>query len=204
MSKPVLVGITGGIGSGKSICSDLFQLLGVPVYNSDNQGKRLMVEDTQLVDSIKAEFGSESYFDDGSLNREYLAAKVFPNKEQLEVLNALVHPAVGRDFENWISQNLGHPYLLKEAALLYETGIYQKLDKNVCVLASKEVRMERVLLRDEQRGKEQVENIMEKQVSDNQRKKLSDFLIQNSGEELLIPQVLKIHQSLLDFSSKRA
>lgn len=204
MSKPLLVGITGGIGSGKSTISQFFKILGIPVYNSDDNGKRVMVEDAQLIDNVKSEFGEESYFEDGGLNRSYLASEVFSNEERLKILNGLVHPAVGRDFKNWIARHQNSPYLLKEAALLFETGIYQELDKTISVMAPNSIRMGRVLLRDEQRSRQQIEDIMAKQVSDNQRKKLSDYLIDNSGAELLIPQVLKIHQSLLSLFSERS
>lgn len=204
MSKPLLVGITGGIGSGKSTVSQFFQILGIPVYNSDDNGKRLMVEDDQLIAGVKAEFGVQSYFEDGGLNRSYLASEVFSNEERLKVLNSLVHPAVGRDFKNWVANQQGSPYLLKEAALLFETGIYQELDKTISVMAPTSIRTERVLLRDEQRSRQQIEDIMTKQVSDAPRKKLSDYLIDNGGAELLIPQVLKIHQSLLGLFSERS
>lgn len=200
MSKPLLVGITGGIGSGKSIVSKFFHVLGVPIYNSDDRGKYLMTEDDQLVEQVKSAFGSQSYFEDGSLNRSYLAAEVFPNQEKLQTLNDLVHPAVGRDFENWVNLNFDHPYLMKEAALLFETGIYKQLDKVICVMAPEEVRLDRVLLRDTQRSLEQIEDIMNRQVSDSKRKKLSDSLINNDGTELLIPQVLKLHQDFLNLS----
>ena len=99
MSKPLLIGITGGIGSGKSTISRFFEVLGVPVYNSDDRGKYLMVNDEQLMNQIKSTFGGQSYFDDGGLNRAYLASEVFSNEEKLKTLNSYVHPAVGRDFE---------------------------------------------------------------------------------------------------------
>ena len=198
MSKPLLIGITGGIGSGKSTVSRFFEVLGIPVYYSDDRAKRLMVTDQHLVAQIKSAFGAESYFEDGSLNRVYLASSVFSNEEKLKTLNGFVHPAVGRDFETWVNENANQAYVLKEAALLFETGIYQQLDKTICVMAQKELRIERVLLRDAHRSKQEVEDIIAKQISDGQRKKLSDFLIDNNGSELLIPQVLKIHQELLN------
>jgi len=200
MSRPLLIGITGGIGSGKSTISRFFEVLGVPVYYSDDRGKYLMVHDDSLIAQIKSTFGDQSYFDDGRLNRAYLASEVFSNEKKLTTLNGFVHPAVGRDFENWVEKNAGEPYLLKEAALLFEAGIYQQLDKTICVMASRRLRIERVLLRDEQRSKQEIEDIMAKQVSDGQRKKLADFLVDNDGNELLIPQVLKIHQQLLNLA----
>ncbi|MFY0593771.1 dephospho-CoA kinase [Roseivirga sp.] len=197
MSKPLLVGVTGGIGSGKSTICKVFQILGVPVYYADDRGKVLMTSDKRLIEQIKNEFGRESYSKHGVLNREYLAKSVFSDAEKLQKLNSFVHPAVAEDFKQWVALNADQPYLLKEAALLYEIGSYKALDKTICVLAPKNVRMDRVLLRDMQRSKEQVEQIMEKQTTDSNRKKLSDYEIRNDGDLLAIPQVLKIHKELL-------
>ena len=200
-NSPLLVGITGGIGSGKSTVSRFFTVLGIPVYNSDDRGKYLMIHDSGLIKNIKEAFGQESYFEDGSLNRTYLASEVFNNEEKLALLNSFVHPAVGNDFKKWIEMNSEAPYLLKESALLFETGIYQELNKNISVMAPKAMRIERVVLRDDHRSIQQIEDIIDKQSSDNQRRKLSDFLINNDGSELLIPQVLKIHQEILGLLS---
>ncbi|WP_420385423.1 dephospho-CoA kinase [Roseivirga sp.] len=202
MTRPLLVGITGGIGSGKSTVSRLFQILGVPVYNSDDRGKHLMVHHQPLIDQIRKAFGEDSYFGDGTLNRSYLASEVFSNEEKLKLLNSFVHPAVGEDFKSWIATHTDANYLLKETALLFETGIYKELDKSICVMASRSVRAERVVLRDEQRSMQEIENIMDKQLSDGQRRKLSDYLIDNNGDQLLIPQVLKIHDELSNLSGQ--
>lgn len=192
MNKPCLVGLTGGIGSGKTTVSRVFKSLGVLVYYADDRGKWLMIHDSQLkVDIIEA-FGSESYDEERGLNRAYLAQRVFGNDDELQKLNSLVHPAVGRDFAAWVSEHQDQPYLIKEAALIFEGGSYKQLDKVINVAASKEVRLHRVLLRDVQRSKEQVLAIMEKQLSENERKRRSDFLIDNNGKKLLIPQVLEI------------
>lgn len=197
MNKPLLIGVTGGMGSGKSTVCRIFETLGTPVYYADDRGKALMVEDSKLVKQITAEFGSDSYTPTGQLNRGYLAEIVFPNSEQLEKLNSLVHPSVARDFENWVLNNQGHGYLLKEAALLYETGSYASLDATICVFASKKIRVQRVLLRDAQRKREQVEEIIERQTNDAARKKLSNYKVDNDGAKLLIPQVSSIHQKIL-------
>lgn len=204
MISPLLVGITGGIGSGKSTASKIFEILGIPVYYADDRGKLLMTEDQSLVASIRETFGPRSYFEDGTLNRAYLASEVFSNEERLAILNSLVHPAVAKDFEIWAKKYSQTPYLLKEAALLFEAGSYQQLDKTICVLAKRSVRIERILLRDEQRSVQEIEQIIDRQTSDGQRKKLSDFIINNDGDELLIPQVLSIHQELLNLSAERA
>ena len=197
MSKPFLVGITGGIGSGKSTVSRIFKVLGVPVYYADDRGKSLLEEDQTLIEQVRSAFGEKSYESSGKLNTQYLAGEVFPVPEKLEVLNGLVHPAVARDFRAWTDHHSKSPCLLKEAALLYETGSYEQLDSTVCVMAPKELRLERVLLRDTGRSRQQVMQIMERQTDDLTRKQLADYLIQNNGKELLIPQVQKVHVSLL-------
>ncbi|OEK06321.1 dephospho-CoA kinase [Roseivirga misakiensis] len=198
MTKPLLIGVTGGIGSGKSTVCRIFQAMGVPVYYADDRGKFLMSNDEGLIQEIKKEFGEESYDENGALNREYLAKTVFADTDRLKVLNSFVHPAVARDFETWVNINSDHPYLLKEAALLYEIGSYKELDKTICVMAPKKVRIERVLLRDIQRKKEQVEQIMSKQTDDATRRNLADYQVSNKGDLLLIPQVLNIHEELLN------
>ncbi len=198
MTRPLLVGITGGIGSGKSTISKVFEILKIPVYYADDRGKFLLTNDSSLKDQVVQSFGKESYNDDGSLNRQFLANEVFPDQVKLDRLNSLVHPAVSQDFESWVRDNSTQKYLLKEAALLFETGSYKSLDRTICVLASKEIRMGRVLLRDEHRSGNDIDHIMSKQISDGQRKKLADYLLLNNGFELIIPQVLKIHEKLLE------
>ncbi len=201
MSKTLLVGLTGGIGSGKSTVAKLFEILSIPVYYADDRGKWLLSNDQQLQDKVISLFGSKSYLSDGNLNRAYLAEQVFPNPDKLQQLNAIVHPAVAEDFTNWIQINSNSPYLMKEAALILENESYKKLDKVICVMASKSERVKRVLLRDEQRSEEQVLQIMEKQVSNGTRTKLSDFLIYNDGSSSLIKKVLEIHAQLISASN---
>lgn len=196
MNKPLLVGLTGGIGSGKTTVSRIFISLGVPVYYADDRGKWLMSHDEQLKAAVMETFGAESYNEKGELNREYLAQRVFSDDEELQKLNGLVHPAVGRDFKAWVNQHSNEPYLIKEAALIFEGGSYKELDKVINVSATRETRIHRVLLRDLQRSREQVLAIMEKQLSENERKRRSDYLIDNNGEKLLIPQVLDVDASL--------
>ena len=194
MNKPLLIGITGGIGSGKTTVSRVFKTLGVPVYYADDHAKRLMVQNQTLTGDIKALFGEESYDSEGRLNRAYLTQRVFSDARELEKLNALVHPAVGRDFANWVANHDDHPYLLKEAALIFETGSNKLLDKVVVVTAPVEERVKRVLLRDIHRSREQVLAIMEQQLSE--RKSKADFIIDNSGKVMVIPQVIALDQNL--------
>jgi len=195
-SRPLLVGITGGIGSGKSTVCKLFSLLGVPVYTADDRAKWLMNHDSPLKEKILAAFGSESYLSNGELNRAYLAASVFSNPEKVAALNALVHPAVRKDFMDWVSQQTA-PYLIKEAALLFETGAAKELDCVINVSSPLRVRMARVLLRDPQRTVEQVNQIIDQQLPDEEKNERADFSIKNTDNKLLIPQVITLHEQLL-------
>lgn len=198
MTKPLLIGLTGGIGSGKSTVAKVFKSLNIPIYYADDRGKHLLVEDDKLKRDVIAAFGEESYTQDGALNRQYLAERVFGNEDELSKLNGLVHPAVARDFDAWVEQHKQSAYVIKEAAILFEHGGYKAMDYNIAVMAEKELRKRRVLLRDEQRSSEQVDHILAKQTSDSQRRKLADFLINNNEKELVIPQVMNIHQKLID------
>lgn len=196
MKNPLLVGVTGGIGSGKSMVCRILSVLGVPVYYADDRAKALYLEDEKLKAGIIDLFGESSYVK-GQLNRHYLAERVFNDEEELAKMNALVHPAVANDFKKFVQRHPHAGLIVKEAALLFETGSYQSLDKNIVVMASKDLRKRRVLLRDTQRSMEQIESILAKQTSDNKRKKLADFIILNDEVEMLIPQVMTVYNDLL-------
>ncbi|MEM1328183.1 MAG: dephospho-CoA kinase [Bacteroidota bacterium] len=189
------VGITGGIGSGKTTICQIFECIGIPVYYADDRAKQLMVEDDQLRQAIRLTFGEESYAENGQLNRTYLANIVFKNPEQLRQLNALVHPAVFQDGIDWQAKHTNAPYTLKEAALLYESGSFRSLDKMICVYAPKKLRLERVMNRDSV-SREVVQARMNKQMADREKMMLSNFVITNNGENALVEQVLQIHRTL--------
>ncbi|MEK0441430.1 MAG: hypothetical protein RL403_408 [Bacteroidota bacterium] len=195
-SHPLLVGVTGGIGSGKSTVCKLFSLLGVPIYTADERAKWLMSHDSKLKEQISAAFGSTAYQPNGELNRAYLAETVFSNSEKIASLNALVHPAVRKDFTQWISQQTA-PYLIKEAALLFETGAAKELDCVINVSSPLRVRMARVLLRDPNRTEEQVNQIINQQLPDEEKNERADFSIKNTDNKLLLPQVIALHELLL-------
>ncbi|MBD2713578.1 dephospho-CoA kinase [Microvirga sp. STR05] len=190
------IGITGGIGSGKSVVCRLFQVLGVPVYDSDFRAKWVMVNDAQLRDELLAAFGPETFDDTGQLNRAHISRLAFSDPAQLARLNALVHPAVGRDFALWSADCAaqGHAYILKEAALLYESGAYRQLDQIITVFAPLEVRQARVLHRDPHRTADDVLAIIGKQMSEEEKMQRADHLIRNDDQHLLIPQVLRLHE----------
>jgi dephospho-CoA kinase len=194
LSTPLQIGITGGIGSGKSLICKIFSCLGVPVYDADSHAKELMTTDGILVSDIKKEFGVLSYSVDGGLNREYLSKTVFNDPERLRTLNSLVHPRVGHDFNRWVDQRKGHPYVLKEAALLYESGAYKSLDKVIVVYANEALRIQRVLKRDPHRTADQVRAIIRNQMPEEEKLKRADFTVRNDETTLLIPQVVSLHQ----------
>jgi dephospho-CoA kinase len=194
MHQPIQIGITGGIGSGKSLICRIFQVLNVPVYDADSQAKKLMTIDGILIDQIKKEFGSLSYDKEGVLNREFLSKTVFNQPEKLAKLNSMVHPRVAVDYNRWVHEQRGARYCLKEAALLFEAGSYQLLDKIIVVAAPDELRIRRVLQRDPYRNKTDVERIIKNQMSQEEKIKKSDFVIKNDESELVVPQVLKLHE----------
>lgn len=196
-SRPLWVGITGGIGSGKSTVSRIFQLLGIPVYSSDDRAKWLMAHDPNLKSEIRSAFGADSYQADGAVNRAFLAEKVFSDPEKVKQINSLVHPAVGKDFRHW-AEIQKSPYILKEAALLFETGAVKELDKVINVSSPLKIRMARILMRDPHRDEEQVNQIIDQQMPDEEKNKLADFVIKNTENKLIIPQVLEIHKKLCE------
>ncbi len=193
MHQPVQIGITGGIGSGKSLICQIFHVLGVPVYDADSRAKKLMTTDGILIDQIKKEFGSLSYDEQGVLNREWLGKTVFNQPDKLTKLNSLVHPRVAWDYSQWIQEQSGAKYCLKEAALLFEAGSYQLLDKIIAVTAPDELRIKRVLQRDAHRSMADVERIIKNQMPQEEKIKRADFIIENDESELIIPHVLKLH-----------
>jgi dephospho-CoA kinase len=193
--KKLKIGITGGIGSGKTTVCKVFETLGIPVYYADDRAKALMVEDKNLINFIKQTFGKEAYLPDGSLNRALISHIAFSNPLKLTELNAAVHPAVLLDGEKWHKAQKGVPYTLKEAALLYESGSDAVLDKIITVFTPKNIRIERVL----ERGgltREEIEARISKQMPDEEKVKKADFIIFNDGKKSLIEQVLAIHHKL--------
>ncbi|MBS1594898.1 MAG: dephospho-CoA kinase [Bacteroidetes bacterium] len=195
------VGITGGIGSGKTTVCQIFERLGVPVYYADQRAKELMEDDKQLVADIRKEFGDDVYDAEGKLQRKKLAEIVFNNEELLVKLNSLVHPAVFKDNQSWneVLAKKGYPYTLKEAALLVETGSYLTLDKLIVVSAPEEDRIKRVMERD-QATREQVVARIKAQMPEEQKVKYADYIIYNDTIMELVPQVTKIHLDLTNIN----
>lgn len=193
MGKLLQVGITGGIGSGKSLVCKIFNALGIPTYDADSRAKMVMTTDGILVDAIKKEFGFLAYDAKGVLNRQHLASRVFNQPEKLKRLNELVHPRVALDYEQWVSSQADVKYVLKEAALLFESGSYQSLDKIIVVTAPETLRIQRVLARDPHRSVQQTKEIIRNQMEEEEKIKKADYVIVNDETTLLIPQVLNLH-----------
>ncbi len=182
------VGITGGIGSGKSTVCRLFALMGIPVYDADSRAKALMTTNASLVKSVKKYFGAEVYDNDGNLNRKLLGSIVFNDKKKLNLLNSLVHPVVQKDHEQWHRKQKNCPFTIKEAALLFESGSYKKLDLIITITAPLPLRIERAMKRDHATRKEIMARL-KKQWTDAQRKKAADFIISNDERDSLIQKV---------------
>jgi dephospho-CoA kinase len=193
------IGITGGIGSGKTTVCRVFELLGIPVFYADNVAKTIMQTDSQLKNEILNAFGTESYSIDGQLNRPYISSIVFKDQSQLNKLNALVHPAVFRAFDRWISEQQEVPYILKEAALLYESESYEMCDLSILVISPESTRISRIKARDHI-SEEEIMLRMKRQFSDEQKMKLANHILINDENRLLIPQILDLHQQFLKIS----
>ena len=188
------IGITGGIGSGKTTVAKVFEVLGIPVYYADDGAKRLMNEDEELKEKIKQQFGDEVY-KNGKLDKKYLADIVFTSPEKLNQLNTLVHPATLKDAERWMKEQTA-AYCIKEAALIFESGAHDYLDYVIGVTAPAPLRILRTMHRDGV-TKEEVIARMDKQLDETIKIKLCGFVINNDEQEMLLPQILDLHKKLL-------
>lgn len=186
---PKTVGITGGIGSGKSVVSRILQLMGYPVYSSDQRAKDLMHEDSGIISALKELFGENAY-KDSELNRPFIAEQIFRDDSKRVAMNKIVHPAVRADFKSWAASQQA-PLVFQESALLFETGNYTQFDHIFLVTASESVRMQRVKERDHL-SDEAVEARFKAQMPDEEKQKLTPHIIHNNGDEFLVPQVLKL------------
>ena len=191
------VGITGGIGSGKSTVAKIFEVLGIPVFYADDAAKELMNKDEKLKQQLIKEFGNDLYLN-GELNRPYLSSLVFADSKKLALLNAIVHPATIANAEKWMHQQTA-PYAIKEAALIFESDAHKQLDKVIGVYAPTSLRLQRVRQRDNI-SEEAIMARMNKQMDEEAKMKLCDYIITNNELELIIPQVLQIHDVLLTIS----
>ena len=201
MKKPIQIGITGGIGTGKSIVCKIFKVLKVPTYDADSRAKAVMTTDGILVEAIRKEFGTLSYKANGDLNREFLSKEVFADEAKLKTLNALVHPRVAADYDAWLSKQIGQPYVLKEAALLFESGSYMAMDKVLVVSSPIDFRIQRILSRDAHRNEGQVRSIMSNQLAEEEKERRADYRIKNDEKHSVLEQALQLHQQFLTLSA---
>jgi dephospho-CoA kinase len=192
---PRQIGITGGIGAGKSLVARVFAALHVPVYDADSRAKSIMNGDPDLKADLIQAFGPEAYTAAGELNRNYLAATVFGDARKVALLNSLVHPRVGADYAHWVERHAHFPYLLKEAALLFESGSYQTLHQVIAVSAPLSLRIRRVLLRDSHRTEADVAAIIARQMDEDEKQLRADYVVYNDEKRLLIPQVLELDRT---------
>lgn len=192
------IGLTSGIGSGKSTVAKVFETLGVPVFYADDAAKELMNKNEELKQQIILHFGNDVY-ENNLLNRKNLAQKVFNNPTQLQLLNSIIHPATIKNANDWFAKQTAS-YCIKEAALIFESGSQQNLDYVIGVYAPTPLRLQRVMQRD---GitKEEVQQRMSKQINETIKMRLCNFVITNDEQELLIPQVVRLHEKLLLLSN---
>lgn len=193
----IKVGITGGIGVGKTFVAKIFKTIGMPVYDADTEAKKLMKFHPDIKENLIREFGENTYTNEGELDNKYLAKLVFNNTEKLNKLNAIVHPVVIQHGREW-GERQKTKYSLKEAALLFESGSYRDLDYTILVTAPLDVRIERVMERDRV-DREAVLQRIAKQMPEEQKLKLADFTIVNDGIKALLPQIMEIHKKLIAF-----
>lgn len=192
----IKVGLTGGIGAGKSWIAKIFQNLGVPIYNADLRSKEILFNSEIVHTEIKNKIG-ENVFTNGIPDRKKLADIVFNDQEKLAILNSILHPKVKEDYEKWLVENATAPYTIKEAAILFETGIYKFSDKNILVTAPKSIRIERVKKRDNT-SQEEIESRMNKQWDDEKKIPLADLVIVNDGKQAILSKILDFHERLIN------
>lgn len=189
------VGLTGGIGSGKSLVAKIFTHLGIPVFNADAEAGKILDEDLEVRAHLMEWIGPDAYVD-GKPNRQKLAGIIFTNQEMLSGMNALIHPRVLNRFIDWCSENQGYPYLVHEAAILFESGFYKRMDATILVTAPEKVRLERIRQRDKV-TEESIRQRMQNQWTDEQKIPLAGYIVRNDGENPLIPRILEIHNILI-------
>jgi len=187
------IGITGGIGSGKTTVCKVFKVLGIPVFQADMVAAKVQNEDPQIKKSLVALFGSDIYMDDGLLNRKKLAGIIFNDRNLLGKINNIIHPAVYQEFIKWKEQFEDFPYVLYEAAIIFETGSFRNFDRTILVVASEKERIQRVIKRDHTTA-EAITQRIQNQFSDSEKMQLADFIIENNDNQLVIPQIIKLDQ----------
>ncbi len=190
----IKVGLTGGIGSGKTLVSEIFFRLGIPVFNADFEAKAILDTDKEVIQQITNNFGA--IYTENGIDREKLALIIFNDQVALKTINSIIHPKVREYFHSWIAKHANAKYVIEEAAILFESNAYKELDITINVHADELVRINRVIKRDKTTD-ESVKSRMNNQWSDKKRIELADFTIYNSGDKMVLPQVLEIHNQIL-------
>jgi dephospho-CoA kinase len=190
----IKIGLTGGIGSGKTLVSKVFSQLGIPIFNADYEAKYILNKDPEVITQIKNSFGD--IYDANGINKKKLASIIFNDQEALKKVNSIIHPQVLKYFNTWITNQKGTKYIIKEAAILFESNAYKELNATINVHADELIRIERVIKRDKTTVNE-VKNRINNQLSDSDRIKLADYTIYNNGDKMLLPQILEIHNKIL-------
>jgi len=190
------VGVTGGIGSGKTLVCEVFKRLGISVYNADNEAKNILNSNTEVRKSIENYYGQDIY-QKHILSKKKLAEIIFNNTEAIQKINSIVHPVVQQNFIEWCKLQENKPYVIEEAAIIFESGAYKELDYTINVFAPEQIRIQRVMERD-RATIEDVKNRMQNQMNDDERVKLANFTIINDGTKMIIPQILEIHSKIVN------
>ena len=188
------VGLTGNIGSGKTTVCRIFESLGIPVFYSDLEAKKLYLREN-VKQKIRTEFGEKVFNNQGEVDFKMLATVIFSNKESLEFINNLIHPLVFENYRNWVEQNSRSSYLIHESAILFEHQLEKRFDKTIVIYSPQELRVQRVIKRDSIQESEVLKRISN-QMKDEDKNRLADLLITNDGIQMLIPQVMRIHNLL--------
>ncbi len=194
------VALTGNMGSGKTVVCRFFEMLDIPVFYADIEARKLY-SNNEILHKVKALFGEDIFISDGSINKKKLASKVFSNKKKLKELNNILHPEVHKMFDQWAKENVGKPYCIQEAAIIFETGGYKRFDKTILVHAPEEILIERVMKRDAISRREVLDRL-KNQMNQEKLKDLASYLLPNDNSILLIPRILEIHSKLNHLSKK--
>ena len=195
MKSQKIIGITGGIGSGKSLICKIFSTMNIPIYDADSRAKYLINNDLSLKNSIKNLLGENAYLPTGIYNRKWVASQVFNNPDLLKQLNSLVHPCVHKDSYDWVKKYSKSPFLIYEAALMKAAGDNNMFDKVIVVNAPINLRIQRIQVRDK-RSEQEIKDIIARQISDEERLKIADYVIENDDKEPVLKQVLELYEIL--------
>ena len=196
MKSQKIIGITGGIGSGKSLICKIFSMMNIPIYDADSRAKYLINNDLFLKNSIKTLLGKNAYLPTGKYNRKWVASQVFNNPDLLKQLNSLVHPCVHKDSHDWVKKYSKSPFLIYEAALMKAAGDNNMFDKVIVVNAPINLRIQRIQVRDK-RSEQEIKDIIARQISDEERLKIADYVIENDDKEPVLEQVLELYEIIV-------